>query len=128
MLLKGFWLTSNWKINHVRFSIPYVPILDDMEDLIIPSYYGPKNMKLSLSTTTYISFKDLHERDFILACPFEIEVYPIFMGEHIMMWSRMRMMSFIEWCIFSGECSSRKELATMYNYIEIVGRESGNAT
>ncbi len=80
VLLKGFWPTNNWKVNHVKFSIPSVPILDDMEDLVIPSYYGPKNMKSSLSTTTYISFKDLHEKDFILACPSEIEVYPVWMG------------------------------------------------
>jgi hypothetical protein len=80
ILLEGFWSTSNWKVNHVRFSIPYVPILDDMEDLVILSYYGPKSMKLSLSTTTYIFKKDLHEQDFILTCPFEIEVYLVWMG------------------------------------------------
>jgi hypothetical protein len=45
-LLEGFWLTSNWKVDHVRFFIPFVPIFDDMEDLVIPLYYGPKNMKL----------------------------------------------------------------------------------
>ncbi len=51
-----------------------------MEDLVIPLYCGPKNMKLSLSTTTYTSFKDLHENDFILAHPFETEVYLILTG------------------------------------------------
>jgi hypothetical protein len=38
------------------------------------------------------------------------------------------MMNIIEWCMFSGGCFSRKEHAMMWNYIKIVGRESGNAT
>jgi hypothetical protein len=75
ILLEGFWPINNWKINHVRFSIPLVPIFDDMEDPAIPSYCGPKHMKSSLSATTYIPFKDLHERDFLLAHPCELEVY-----------------------------------------------------
>jgi len=79
-LLEGFWLTSNWKFDHVRFFIPFVPIFDDMEDLVIPLYYGPKNMKLSLSTTTYNPFKDLHERDYLLACPSKPKVYLVWMG------------------------------------------------
>jgi hypothetical protein len=37
-------------------------------------------MKPSLSTTIYTSFKDLHEKDFILAHPSKTEVYPILMG------------------------------------------------
>jgi len=52
ILLEGFWPIRNWKVNHVRLSIPFVPILDDMEDLVIPPYCGPKNMKPSLNTTT----------------------------------------------------------------------------
>ncbi len=79
ILLKGFWLISNWKVNHVRFFIPSIPIFDDMEDLIIPLYYGPKNMKLSLSTT-YNPFNDLHERDFLLACPSKPKVHLVWMG------------------------------------------------
>jgi hypothetical protein len=64
----------------VRFSIPVAPIFDDMEDPTILPYCGPKNMKLSLSITTYIPFEDLHEGDFVLACPFELEMYPTWMG------------------------------------------------
>ncbi len=37
-------------------------------------------MKLSLCTTTYIPFRYLHERDFILAHPCEPEMYPVWMG------------------------------------------------
>jgi hypothetical protein len=40
----------------------------------------------------------------------------------------MGMMSIIEWCIFSDGCPSRKEHVMMQSYIEIVGKESGNAT
>jgi len=81
ILLEGFWPTNNWKVNHVRFSIPSVPIFDDMEDPTIPPYCGPKNMKPSLSIVTYIPFSDLHEGDFlILACPLELEMYIVWMG------------------------------------------------
>ncbi len=59
----------------MRFSIPYVPIFDDMEDPIILPYSGPKNMKLSLSTTAYTLFGDLHEGDFLLAYPFGPKMY-----------------------------------------------------
>jgi hypothetical protein len=75
ILLKGFWLINNYKVNHVKF-----PIFDNMKDLVIPLYCGPKNMKLSLSITTYIPFRDLHEGDFLLAHSFELEMYPIWMG------------------------------------------------
>jgi hypothetical protein len=37
-------------------------------------------MKLSLCTTTYIPFRDLHEGDFILTHPCEPKMYPIWMG------------------------------------------------
>jgi hypothetical protein len=50
-------------------------MLDDIDDLIVPLYCGPKNMKPSLSTITYIPFRDLHQGDFIIACPCELEVY-----------------------------------------------------
>jgi len=80
VLLEGFWLISNWKVNHVRFSIPSIPIFDNMEDPIIPLYCGSKNMKSSLNTTTYTPFKDLHEGDFLLAHPSEPEMYLLWMG------------------------------------------------
>jgi hypothetical protein len=80
ILLKGFWPTSNWKINHVRFSIPFVPIFDDIENPVILPYCGPKNMKVSLSTTTNTPFRDLHEKDFFLAHPSKPKMCPIWMG------------------------------------------------
>jgi hypothetical protein len=52
-----------------------------MEDPVIPLYCGPKNMKLSLSTTTYIPFRNLHEGDFLLAHSFELEMYLVWMGK-----------------------------------------------
>ncbi len=64
----------------MRFSIPLVPIFDDMEDPTILPYCGPKNMKPSLSIATYIPFADLHKGDFLLARPFELEIYPVWMG------------------------------------------------
>ncbi len=38
------------------------------------------------------------------------------------------MMSIIEWCMFSGGYLSRNEHTMMQSYIEIVGKENGNAT
>jgi len=52
-----------------------------MEDPVIPLYCGPTNMKLSLSTTTYIPFRNLHEGDFLLAHSFELEMYLVWMGK-----------------------------------------------
>jgi len=37
-------------------------------------------MKPSLSIATYTPLKDLHEGDFFLACPFELEMHPVWMG------------------------------------------------
>jgi len=45
-----------------------------------------------------------------------------------MMWSKMRMMNIIKWCMFSGGCLSRKEHTIMQSCIKVVGKESGNAT
>jgi len=81
ILLEGFWPTNNWKVNHVKFCIPSVPIFDDMEDSTIPPYCGPKNMKPSLRITTYIPFEDLHEGDFLFTRPFELEMYPVWMAK-----------------------------------------------
>jgi hypothetical protein len=39
----------------------------------------------------------------------------------------MGMMSIIEWCMFNGGCPSRKKHIVMQSYIEIVGKENGNA-
>jgi hypothetical protein len=40
-LLEGFWPSCNWRFNHVQGAIP--PIIDvDLEDPIIPPYYGPR--------------------------------------------------------------------------------------
>jgi len=75
VLSKGFWLTSNWKINHVRFFIPSIPIFDDIENPIILPYCGPKNMKMSSNTTTYTPF-----RDFFLAHPSKSKMYLVCMG------------------------------------------------
>jgi hypothetical protein len=41
-IIRGLLATSNWKVNHVRFSIPSIPILHDMEYLVIPLYCGLK--------------------------------------------------------------------------------------
>jgi len=73
---KGFWLTSNWKVNHVRFLIPSIPIFDDIKNLVILPYCGPKNMKMSLNTTTYTPF-----RDCFLTHPSKLKMYPVCMGK-----------------------------------------------
>jgi len=80
ILLEDFWLISNWKTNHVRFSLPTPLVLDDIEDPIVLPYCGPKNMKLSLNIVAYTPFRDLLQGDFIFARPYELEVYPIWMG------------------------------------------------
>ncbi len=106
-LLEGFWPSSNLKVNHLQFSLPIPPILVNQEDPIIPLYCGIKNMKPSLSTTTYTPFRNIHEKDFILAHPFDPKVYLVWM------FSRMGMIIIIEWCMFNGGRLTRKERATI---------------
>jgi len=37
-------------------------------------------MKPTLKTTPYTPFRDLHNGDIILACPLDLEVYPVWLG------------------------------------------------
>jgi hypothetical protein len=70
-------------------------------------------MKPSLSTIAYTSFRDLHKRDVILAHPFDLEVYPIWVGKMHSEVVKMGMMSIIEWCMFIGGWYAKKEHTTM---------------
>jgi hypothetical protein len=81
ILLEGIWPSSNWKANYVQFSSPTPPILEDQEDPIIHLYCGPKNMKPSLNMTYDTPCKGLHRRNFIFACPFNLEMYFVWMGK-----------------------------------------------
>jgi hypothetical protein len=60
----------------VRFLIPSIPIFDDIKNLVILPYCGPKNMKMSLNTTTYTPF-----RDCFLTHPSKLKMYPVCMGK-----------------------------------------------
>ncbi len=81
ILLEGIWPSKNWKANYVWFSFPTPPILKDQEDPIIHLYCGFKNMKPSLSMSYDTPCRDLHKRNFIFACPSDLEVYFIWMGK-----------------------------------------------
>ncbi len=63
----------------MKFSIPFIPILDDMEDLVIPSYCGPKKWSFKYINLHFV--RDLHEGDFFLASPCELEMYLVWMGK-----------------------------------------------
>jgi len=65
ILLEGFWLSNNWKINYECASIRTVVDVDP-KDLVILPYYEPKSLHLSLSTPTYTPFCDLFARNFVL--------------------------------------------------------------
>jgi hypothetical protein len=62
-------------------------------------------MKPSLNTIAYTPIRYLHKKDFILAHPFDFEMY----GE---MHSDV-MTSITEWCMFNGGCPLKKEHTTM---------------
>jgi hypothetical protein len=47
-------------------------------------------------------FRFLNERDFILACPFDLKVYLVWMGRTHNDVVKMGMISIIEWCMFDG--------------------------
>jgi hypothetical protein len=43
-------------------------------------FYGPENMKPTMKTTYYTPFKNLHNGDFVLARPLDLEVYLVLLG------------------------------------------------
>jgi hypothetical protein len=51
--------------------------VDDVEDLIMHPYCGPKNLKPSLACT---SFKDLNNGDFVLVRPHDPLLVPMWIG------------------------------------------------
>jgi hypothetical protein len=65
VLLEGFWPSNNWRANYDHTSIPSV-VDNDLEDLVIPPYYGPRRMRLSLNTIAYTPFRDLFVGSFVL--------------------------------------------------------------
>jgi len=79
IMLEGFWPSSNWKANYEHTSIPTVVDVD-LENLVIPPYYGLKSMRPSLNTTTYTSFHDLFVANFVLVQLANLTIYPLWMG------------------------------------------------
>jgi hypothetical protein len=64
ILLEGFWLSNNWRVNYEQASIPTIVDVD-LKNLVIPPYFGPKNMRPSLNTTTYTPFHDFFIDNFV---------------------------------------------------------------
>jgi len=60
---KGFWPSSNWKLNYARAKLLSTTLVVDLEGPVIHPYCGPKNLKL---VPSYTSFKDLNNGDFFL--------------------------------------------------------------
>jgi hypothetical protein len=78
-MLEGFWPSSNWRANYEHTFIPTVVDVD-LEDLVIPPYYGLKSMRPSLNTTAYTSFLDLFVGNFVLVQLADPTIYPMWMG------------------------------------------------
>jgi hypothetical protein len=69
ILLKGFWLSNNWKLNYAKVKLLSRRLVVNLEDLVIHPYCGPKNLKL---VPAYTLFRDFNNGDFvimILPCP-----------------------------------------------------------
>jgi hypothetical protein len=77
--LASFWPSSNWKVNYECASIPTVVDVD-LEDLVIPPYYGPRSMHPYLSTIAYTPFCDFFVSSFVLVQPLDPTIYPVKMG------------------------------------------------
>jgi hypothetical protein len=68
--------SSNWGANYERASIPFVVDVD-LEDLVIPSYCGPKSMCPYVSIVAYMPFCNLFTGSFVLVWPSDLTIYPI---------------------------------------------------
>jgi hypothetical protein len=104
MLLEGFWPTNKWTVNHLQFAEPSSTILMDKEDIMLQPFYGPKNMKPTMKMAPYTPFINLHNGDFVLARPSDLEFTLYGWAERIVMLSRMRATSIIKWCMCNGGC------------------------
>ncbi len=74
ILLESFWPSNNWRANYECALIPTVVDVD-LEDPIIPPYYGPRSMCPSLSIAAYMPFHDLFIGSFVLMHPSNPTVY-----------------------------------------------------
>ncbi len=80
MLLEGFWPTNNWRVNHLQFAEPKLTILANKENIMLQPFYGSKNMKPIMKMAPYTPFINLHNGDFVLAWPSDLEVYLVWLG------------------------------------------------
>jgi hypothetical protein len=79
IMLEGFWPSRNWRANYEHTSI--LTVVDvDLEDLVIPPYYGLKSMRPSLNIIAYTSFRDLFVGHFVLVQLVDPTIYPMWMG------------------------------------------------
>jgi len=78
-MLEGFWPSSNWRANYEHASTP--KIIDvDLENLVIPPYYGPRSMRPFLNIVPYMPFYDLFVCNRVLVRLTYLTIFPVWMG------------------------------------------------
>ncbi len=71
-------LSSNWKTNYGRASIPTIVDVD-LENHVIFPYYGPRSICPSLNTVAYLLFCDLFVGNFVLVRFTDPTIYLVWM-------------------------------------------------
>jgi hypothetical protein len=78
-MLEGFWPSSDWRANYEHASIPKIVDVDP-ENLVIPPYYGPRSMCVSLNTVPYMAFCDLFVGNCVFMWLTYLTIYLMWMG------------------------------------------------
>jgi hypothetical protein len=91
ILLKGFWLSSNWRSNHAKVSLPNTFDIIDVKDPKISFYCVLKNMRPSLMIVMYTNFRDLNVRFFVIVKLHDPKLVHVWTKKQKMMSWRMRM-------------------------------------
>jgi len=76
-LLEGFWPSNYWRSNYSKASLLTSIVNSNPEDPIQRPYCGPKNMR---PLTTYTSFKNLNDGDFVLMRSHDLDLVLVWMG------------------------------------------------
>jgi hypothetical protein len=77
ILVKGFYPSKHWRFNYTRGLLPSTMEVIDLEDLIMFSYYGHRNLRPFLA---YTIFKDINNGDFVIMKPHDPILAHVWMG------------------------------------------------
>ncbi len=77
IIVEGFYPSKHWRFNYTRGLLPSTMEVIDLEDLIMCSYYGHRNLRPFLA---YTIFKDINNGDFVIMKPHDPILAHVWMG------------------------------------------------